>query len=260
MGSRHRSERDEPPVKPAAAVRAGSGRAWAPGRAGERGLARVAVGRVPALRSWAFETSSTTRFTSNLPTISARHRLLSRAAIWTPNYIRRFMRVGMNPIELPMAPVGPPIAPEPESSVTCRAHVVSASTGWTAARAPRRSRAPSPRCRAWQAAEVSFGNGTMAVAGEASDAAIAGAVARAGYRAHPAVRRASTDDDAVLATRRTGAVDDAVRRPAGARRDRVARLGAARRRRAAVPALDGRRRLADRPRRGCWHSAAGAWT
>ena len=44
-----------------------------------------------------------------------------------------------------------------------------------------------------QTAEVSFGNGSMAVAGEASDEAITGAVARAGYRAHPAVRRTITD-------------------------------------------------------------------
>jgi Cd2+/Zn2+-exporting ATPase len=42
-------------------------------------------------------------------------------------------------------------------------------------------------------AEVSFGNGTMAVAGDASDAAITSAVARAGCRAHVAVRRELAD-------------------------------------------------------------------
>ena len=43
-------------------------------------------------------------------------------------------------------------------------------------------------------AQVSFGNGTMAVAGDAPDEVISTAVARAGYRAQPAVRRAVTDD------------------------------------------------------------------
>ena len=39
---------------------------------------------------------------------------------------------------------------------------------------------------------MSFGNGSMTVAGDAPDEAIASAVARAGYRAHPAARRVSS--------------------------------------------------------------------
>jgi Cd2+/Zn2+-exporting ATPase len=42
-------------------------------------------------------------------------------------------------------------------------------------------------------AQVSFGNGTMAVEGRAPDEDILGAVARAGYRALPAARRAEAD-------------------------------------------------------------------
>src|SRR3954452_9720078 len=45
-----------------------------------------------------------------------------------------------------------------------------------------------------ESAQVSFGNGTMAVEGQAADEDILGAVARAGYRALPAVRRVESDD------------------------------------------------------------------
>jgi Cd2+/Zn2+-exporting ATPase len=44
-----------------------------------------------------------------------------------------------------------------------------------------------------EGAQVSFGNGTMAVEGKAPDEDILGAVARAGYRALPAARRVDTD-------------------------------------------------------------------
>ena len=78
------------------------------------------------------------------------------------------------------------------------------------------------------AAQVSFGNGTLAVDGEAPDARITGAVARAGYRAQPAARRAASRRDAVLAARRPRALDDGRGRPAARRRGRLAGVGAAR--------------------------------
>ena len=41
---------------------------------------------------------------------------------------------------------------------------------------------------------MSFGNGSLAVSGDAPDAVITGAVSRAGYRAHPAARDVVPDD------------------------------------------------------------------
>ena len=78
-------------------------------------------------------------------------------------------------------------------------------------------------------AQVSFGNGTMAVAGDAPDEVIAGAVARAGYRAQPAVAPRGR-----ATTRRSGAATPARSRP----RSSVGLL------------LAGRRRVAGRPPRG----------
>ena len=156
----------------------------------------------------------------------------------------------MNPIELPMAPAGPPIAPAPEhESLPARGTRRFRVEGMDCGACAKTVESAVAALPGVQTAEVSFGNGSMAVAGEASDEAITGAVARAGYRAHPAVRRTTTDTTpfwrrdarALSTTLSVGLLALAV--------DRFAGLRAARRRRAAVPALHGRRRLANRPRR-----------
>ena len=93
----------------------------------------------------------------------------------------------MNPIELPMAPVGPPPA-TPIATGTRRFRVDGMDCG-ACAKTVESAVAALPGV---VGAEVSFGNGTMTVAGDAPDAAIASAVARAGYRADPAARRVNS--------------------------------------------------------------------
>jgi Cd2+/Zn2+-exporting ATPase len=89
----------------------------------------------------------------------------------------------VNPIELPMAPVAPPPSP---AGGTRRFRVEGMDCG-ACAKTVEQAVGALPGVRS---AQVSFGNGTMAVAGDVPDAAIASAVARAGYRAHPASRGA----------------------------------------------------------------------
>ena len=99
----------------------------------------------------------------------------------------------MNPIELPMAPPSAPAeAPEPVLvAAGARRFRVDGMDCGACAKTVEQAVAALPGVTS---AQVSFGNGTMAVAGEAPDEVIAGAVARAGYRAQPAVRRAAVDD------------------------------------------------------------------
>ena len=82
----------------------------------------------------------------------------------------------MNPIELPMAPSAPT-----EPAGARRFRVDGMDCGACAKTVEQAVAALA----GVQSAQVSFGNGTMAVAGDAPDEAITGAVARAGYRAHP---------------------------------------------------------------------------
>ncbi|WP_053226464.1 heavy metal translocating P-type ATPase [Solirubrobacter soli] len=94
----------------------------------------------------------------------------------------------MNPVELPMAPVGPP----PSAPVVGRRFRVEGMDCGACAKTVEQAVAALPGVTT---AQVSFGNGTMSVAGDAPDEVIATAVARAGYRALPAVRR-TVDDGA----------------------------------------------------------------
>lgn len=87
----------------------------------------------------------------------------------------------MNPIELPMAPVAPP------PPVAARRFRVDGMDCGACAKTVEQAVAALPGV---SSAQVSFGNGSLAVAGDAPDALITSAVARAGYRAQPAVRRA----------------------------------------------------------------------
>ncbi|MBE2318607.1 cation-translocating P-type ATPase [Solirubrobacter sp. CPCC 204708] len=93
----------------------------------------------------------------------------------------------MKPIELPMAPVL--AEPEPASVGTRRFRVEGMDCGACAKTVEQAVAALD----GVSAAQVSFGNGSLAVAGDAPDAAITGAVARAGYRAHPAARAVQAD-------------------------------------------------------------------
>jgi Zn2+/Cd2+-exporting ATPase len=98
----------------------------------------------------------------------------------------------VNPIELPMAPVQAPAhapQPEPEPNGPRRFRVEGMDCG-ACAKTVEQAVAALPGVRS---AQVSFGNGTMAVAGEATDETIRAAVARAGYRASPAARRRQAD-------------------------------------------------------------------
>ena len=88
----------------------------------------------------------------------------------------------MNPIELPMAPVAP-AAPAPVPGAR-RFRVEGMDCG-ACAKTVEQAVAALPGVAS---AAVSFGNGSMAVSGEAPDEVITSAVARAGYRARPAVR------------------------------------------------------------------------
>jgi Cd2+/Zn2+-exporting ATPase len=97
----------------------------------------------------------------------------------------------VNPIELPMAPPSPAVdEPETVLAGTRRFRVDGMDCG-ACAKTVEQAVAALPGVTA---AQVSFGNGTMAVAGEAPDEQIAGAVARAGYRARPAVKRSLAED------------------------------------------------------------------
>ncbi len=92
----------------------------------------------------------------------------------------------MNPIELPMAPVAPPPAPAPGAR---RFRVEGMDCG-ACAKTVERAVAALPGVAS---AAVSFGNGSLAISGDAPDEAITSAVARAGYRARPAARRVEVD-------------------------------------------------------------------
>ncbi|MDA0184014.1 cation-translocating P-type ATPase [Solirubrobacter phytolaccae] len=92
----------------------------------------------------------------------------------------------MNPIELPMAP--PPAPPEPTPPAGTRRFRVEGMDCGACAKTVEEAVAGLDGVAS---AQVSFGNGTMAVAGDATDELIATAVARAGYRAHPAIRKAA---------------------------------------------------------------------
>lgn len=97
----------------------------------------------------------------------------------------------MNPIELPMAPLAPPVRePEPEPAGTRRFRVEGMDCG-ACAKTVEQAVAALEGVRA---AQVSFGNGSLSVAGDAPDAVITRAVSRAGYRAHPAARAVERDD------------------------------------------------------------------
>jgi Cd2+/Zn2+-exporting ATPase len=90
----------------------------------------------------------------------------------------------VNPIELPMAPPA-------EAPAGARRFRVEGMDCGACAKTVERTVAALPGV---DGAHVSFGNGTMAVDGSAADEDILGAVARAGYRAVPAVRRVAADD------------------------------------------------------------------
>ena len=91
----------------------------------------------------------------------------------------------MSPIELPMAPIEPPgPAPEP---VTGRRFRVE---GMDCAACARTVEKAVVALDGIDAAQVSFGAGTLVVDGRAPEARITAAVRRAGYRARPADRRA----------------------------------------------------------------------
>jgi Cd2+/Zn2+-exporting ATPase len=93
----------------------------------------------------------------------------------------------MNPIELPMA-TAPVESPAP---VAGRRFRVEGMDCGACAKTVEQAVAALPGV---MTAQVSFGNGTMSVAGDAPDEVIATAVARAGYRALPAARRAVEDE------------------------------------------------------------------
>ncbi len=93
----------------------------------------------------------------------------------------------MNPVELPMAPLQPPA---PVAAGTRRFRVEGMDCGACAKTVEQAVSALS----GVSSAQVSFGNGSLSVAGDAPDATITGAVARAGYRAHPAAREVAPDD------------------------------------------------------------------
>ncbi len=80
----------------------------------------------------------------------------------------------MNPVDLPMAP--PAGSPAPQTVGTRRFRVDGMDCG-ACAKTVEQAVAVLPGVTS---AQVSFGNGTLAVAGEAADAVITGAVARAG--------------------------------------------------------------------------------
>lgn len=92
----------------------------------------------------------------------------------------------MNPVELPMAP---PAAP-PAAGFDARRFRVEGMDCGACARTVEQAVAALPGVTS---AQVSFGNGTLAVTGEALDTTIMSAVAHAGYRARPATRRAVAD-------------------------------------------------------------------
>jgi Cd2+/Zn2+-exporting ATPase len=93
----------------------------------------------------------------------------------------------MKPIELPMAPVA---AAKPTAPAGARRFRVDGMDCGACAKTVEQAVAALAGVHS---AQVSFGNGTLAVAGDVPDEAIAGAVARAGYRAHPATRRSVKD-------------------------------------------------------------------
>ena len=86
--------------------------------------------------------------------------------------------------------MAPAAAPPPAPAPNARRFRVEGMDCGACAKTVEQAVAALPGVRS---AQVSFGNGTMAVSGEATDAVIASAVARAGYRAHPATRRAPAD-------------------------------------------------------------------
>jgi Cd2+/Zn2+-exporting ATPase len=97
----------------------------------------------------------------------------------------------MNPIELPMARVqAPPPEPPAVVPVGARRFRVEGMDCGACAKTVEQAVAALPGV---DDAQVSFGNGSMAVEGKAPDEDILGAVARAGYRALPAARRVETD-------------------------------------------------------------------
>ena len=98
----------------------------------------------------------------------------------------------MNPIELPMAPTGPALDPTPVEVTGNRRFRVEGMDCGACAKTVEQAVGALPGVTS---AQVSFGNGTMAVAGDVTDEVIAGAVARAGYRARPAVRRDVVEDE-----------------------------------------------------------------
>src|ERR671910_2448864 len=94
----------------------------------------------------------------------------------------------VNPIELPMAP----LAAEPRAVAggTRRFRVEGMDCG-ACAKTVEQAVAALPGVAS---AEVSFGAGSLAVAGDAPDAVITRAVTQAGYRALPAARAVEHDD------------------------------------------------------------------
>jgi len=90
----------------------------------------------------------------------------------------------MNPVELPMAPS----APEREAPAPADARRFQVDGMDCAACAQTVEKAVAA-LDGVNAAQVSFGAGTLSVAGDAPAARITGAVSRAGYRARPAERR-----------------------------------------------------------------------
>ena len=96
----------------------------------------------------------------------------------------------MNPIELPMAPVASTPEVVPATPGTRRFRVDGMDCG-ACAKTVEQAVAALPGV---SSAQVSFGNGSLSVAGDAPDDRITGAVARAGYRAHPAGRAVERDD------------------------------------------------------------------
>ena len=153
----------------------------------------------------------------------------------------------MSPIELPMAPTQAP-TPEPPSEVHAGARRFRVE-GMDCGACAKTVEQAVAALAGVEGAQVSFGNGTLAVEGKAPDEDILGAVARAGYRALPAARRVETDGKPFW--RRDGrAVSTTVSdRTAPCGRRGIAHVRATRDRRAVVPVVDGGRRVADRTRR-----------
>jgi Cd2+/Zn2+-exporting ATPase len=94
----------------------------------------------------------------------------------------------VSPIELPMAPTAPSPAPSSVDETASRRFRVEGMDCAACARTVEKVVGGLPGV---SAAEVSFGTGSLLVAGDAADEAITSAVTRAGYRAHPASRRAA---------------------------------------------------------------------